>query len=127
MNSIIRLSVGSLSRITAKEIINEPIVQILGSKQTNDNRIRCIISDGIDVSNHCILVTKECVDRFKSGEFDKYSVIRFDKYSVSVLEKNDISVIIVNELTTLLSGIYYYLFILSLIQLIFYLSNNYFN
>jgi len=116
MNSCPPLSCGSLNRMLRNnESIDGPIVQILGSKLMQNKNIRCVISDGIDRSQHCIVInkSKDLEERYNSGEFGKYSIIRLDKYLVSVFDNKDIPVLLVNDFTLLVNGsqlLYNYLY-----------------
>lgn len=84
-----------------------PVVQVLGSKQMNGNRVRAVISDGATLYQNFIFTTNDATP--DQGPFTKYSIFRLDKYNVSSMPNKQTNapqvLIIVSQISVLKLGI----------------------
>ena len=82
-----------------------PIVQILGTKIMNNNRIRAVISDGVSMCQHCIFFSEEIEQQHNDGLLSKFTIVRLDQYTISALpKKENLPIILVNKMTYIMSG-----------------------
>ncbi|KAI2807224.1 60S acidic ribosomal protein P1 [Blomia tropicalis] len=100
------LSEGSIDMILEQKNDNlKPIVQILGSKKMANSRIRAVISDGLKMCQHCILLSEEIDKQYEDGLLSKFTVIRLEQYQISSLAKKDnLPVILVTRLAIVKKG-----------------------
>ncbi|XP_321709.5 replication protein A 70 kDa DNA-binding subunit [Anopheles gambiae] len=105
------LTVGFLAEIMQGNELQNPVVQILGSKRIAGNgeqseRFRLLISDGKSLYSFAMLAT-QLNDLQKQDKLPQYTIIRIDRYTTSVVnrnEKGEKRVLIIVELTVLKEG-----------------------
>uniref|UniRef100_A0AAG5CXQ0 Replication protein A subunit n=1 Tax=Anopheles atroparvus TaxID=41427 RepID=A0AAG5CXQ0_ANOAO len=105
------LTVGFLAEIMQGNELQNPVVQILGSKRIagtgeQSERYRLLISDGKTLYSFAMLGT-QLNDLQKQGKLPEYTIIRIDRYTTSVVnrnEKGEKRVLIIVELTVLKDG-----------------------
>jgi replication factor A1 len=105
MSSFI-LTTGSLEQIMAGEVIDKPVLQVLGQKKiagtSGPDRYRMLLSDG-KYSHSSAMLATQLNDKITNGELDNNAVVRLDKYICNPIQA-DRRVIIILEVTILGSG-----------------------
>uniref|UniRef100_A0A182Y582 Replication protein A subunit n=1 Tax=Anopheles stephensi TaxID=30069 RepID=A0A182Y582_ANOST len=105
------LTVGFLTEVMQGNELQNPVVQILGSKRIagsgeQSERFRLLISDGKSLYSFAMLAT-QLNDLQKQDKLPQYTIIRIDRYTTSVVnrdEKGEKRVLIIVELTVLKEG-----------------------
>uniref|UniRef100_A0A182QCD7 Replication protein A subunit n=1 Tax=Anopheles farauti TaxID=69004 RepID=A0A182QCD7_9DIPT len=105
------LTVGFLAEIMQGNELENPVVQILGSKRIagsgeQSERFRLLISDSKSLYSFAMLGT-QLNDLHRQGKLPDYTIIRIDRYTTSVVnrnEKGEKRVLIIVDLTVLKEG-----------------------
>ncbi|XP_058057306.1 replication protein A 70 kDa DNA-binding subunit [Anopheles bellator] len=105
------LTAGFLSEIMKGNELENPVVQVIGSKRIastgeQSERFRLLISDGKSLYSFAMLAT-QLNDYHKQGKLSEYTIIRIDRYTTSIInrnEKGEKRVLIIVELTVLKDG-----------------------
>ena len=78
----------ALSRILDREMIKDPVVQVLAFKKVDspeNNGVvthRFILSDGDNMYQWCIINGDEHDERIQKGDIQLYALIRLDQYTI---------------------------------------------
>ncbi|KAF2901894.1 hypothetical protein ILUMI_04295 [Ignelater luminosus] len=106
-----RLSEGALQSIARSEHIENPIMQILGSKLlavelVGTVRVRLLLSDGRNTTSYATITVVS--RRFLNGDLENNTIIKVKNYKTSILktEKGNRLVLVLLDLKTLLHGRY---------------------
>lgn len=100
------LTAGSMERIMAGELVEKPLLQVLGQKKIagaqGPDRYRLLLSDGKHSHSSAMLAT-QLNEKVTSGELDTNCVIRLDKYICNPIQP-DRRVMIILEVSVIASG-----------------------
>lgn len=103
----IQLSEGSVKRILDGELVDKPVLQILGYKKipgnANSERYRLLVHDG-HISHPFAMLATQLNDKIVKGELERYTVIRLDRYLCNQVQP-DKKVLILLEITVLAPGV----------------------
>jgi len=95
------LTTGSLESIMAGELIDKPVLQILGQKKIagtqGPDRYRMLLSDG-KYSHSSAMLATQLNDKITSGELETNTVVQLDKYICNPIQA-DRRVMIILEVT----------------------------
>ncbi|XP_053684561.1 replication protein A 70 kDa DNA-binding subunit [Sabethes cyaneus] len=105
------LTTGCIADIMCGNELDQPVVQILGSKRIagggdQSERFRLLISDGVNMYSFAMLAT-QLNDLHQSGQLAEYTVIRINRYITSIVnrgERGEKRVLIILELTVVKPG-----------------------
>ncbi|KAF2878996.1 hypothetical protein ILUMI_27178 [Ignelater luminosus] len=106
-----RLSEGALRLIMKGDQVDDPIMQVLGSKRiasasTDKERFRLLLSDGKYLVSYAMLTT-QINDKIANGELADNTIIRVKRYITSVINnggKSNKHVLVILEMEVLLPG-----------------------
>lgn len=103
------LTEGSVSRIVLGDLVEYPIIQLLGSRRITgaaDERYRLLVSDGSHL-NSVVMLSTQLNDMLTSGELSNYSVVRVNNLVTNIINLRGgrkICVTIILDLTVLAKG-----------------------
>ncbi|XP_046981582.1 replication protein A 70 kDa DNA-binding subunit [Schistocerca americana] len=105
-----KLSEGALATIMRGGTVEDPVMQILGSKRIagagSSERYRLLVSDGCHLNSFAMLAT-QLNDKLTSGELSDYSVVRMNRLITSMVNnggRGEKRVMIILDLTILAKG-----------------------
>uniref|UniRef100_A0A8D8Y0C4 Replication protein A subunit n=1 Tax=Cacopsylla melanoneura TaxID=428564 RepID=A0A8D8Y0C4_9HEMI len=105
----IKLSEGSLKAIMSGEDVQNPVMQILGTKKIpggNTERYRVLISDGVNINSFAMLAT-QLNDLIVNGSLCEFTIVQIKRHIVSGVASNSAmnrSVMIILELDIIKTG-----------------------
>lgn len=105
------LTAGCIADIMCGNELDQPVVQILGSKRIagggdQSERFRLLISDGVNMYSFAMLAT-QLNDLHQKGQLAEYTVIRINRYITSIVnrgERGEKRVLIILELSVVKPG-----------------------
>nr|UBR27748.1 replication protein A1 [Locusta migratoria] len=105
-----QLTEGALATIMRGGTVEDPVMQILGSKRIagagSSERYRLLVSDGCHLNSFAMLAT-QLNDKLTSGELSDYSVVRMNRLITSMVNnggRGEKRVMIILDLTILAKG-----------------------
>ncbi|XP_049943990.1 uncharacterized protein LOC126425107 isoform X1 [Schistocerca serialis cubense] len=105
-----QLTGGALATIKCGGTVEEPVMQILGSRKITDagssERYQLLVSDGCHLNKYALLA-RHLNDKLTSGELSVYSIVRMNHLFTSMVKKlgrPEMCVMIIHDLTVLAKG-----------------------
>lgn len=91
----VELTNGALKRILSGQVVDKPVLQIMGYKKVTGggDRYRMLISDGLNCYPLAMVAT-QLKERLVNGEFERYTVVRVDNYTCNALQRDKIIMIL---------------------------------